>query len=160
MRRSWTWTIGVCSVLVTGVVALVFAMVAPIARPVVASPVLHRALLLLAAPYPAESLSTGIISRDLFRAGRHPAAIAYDLLRGDQTVVTDPIPKPVLALVGIVMGTERAALIEGIPGTEGVMVVRIGDYVGGLRVKSIDVAVVRLVGMDTVWTLKVREPWQ
>lgn len=160
MRRSWTWALGAWSVLVTGVIAMVFAMAAPVARPVVASPAFHRTPPLLAPSYPAESLSVGIVSRDLFRTGRHPAAIAYDLLRGDQAVVTDPTPKPLLTLVGIVMGEERAALIEGIPGTEGAMVVRIGDHIGGLRVRSIEAAVVRLVGMDTMWVLSVREPWQ
>jgi len=39
-------------------------------------------------------------------------------------------------------------------------VVRVGDVVAGLRVQSIGRAQVRIVGMDTTWVLKVREPWR
>jgi hypothetical protein len=63
-------------------------------------------------------------------------------------------------LVGIVTGVEPTAVIEGFPGIEGSRVVRIGDVVAALRVRSIRPTGVRITGMDTVWTLTVREPWR
>jgi hypothetical protein len=38
-------------------------------------------------------------------------------------------------------------------------VVREGDTVAGLLVKSIRDGVVAVVGMDTVWVLTVEQPW-
>jgi len=51
-------------------------------------------------------------------------------------------------------------VIEGFPGVESARVVRVGDVVAGLRVKQIGGDHVTIVGMDTTWTLKVREPWR
>ena len=69
-------------------------------------------------------------------------------------------PKPLLVLVGIVAGPEPSAVIEGFPGVEGARVVRIGDEVSGLKVTRIWETNVRIVGMDTLWVLQVREPWK
>jgi hypothetical protein len=74
--------------------------------------------------------------------------------------VVDRPPKPALALLGLIAGAEPTAVIEGLPGVEGSRVVRVGDVVSGVRVVRIGVDHVRLVGMDTVWVLKVREPWR
>ncbi len=38
--------------------------------------------------------------------------------------------------------------------------VRVGDVVAGLRIKRIGGDQVVIVGMDTTWVLKVREPWK
>jgi hypothetical protein len=100
-----------------------------------------------------------VVARDLFRAGRRPVATRYDPIRGVQPVADAP-PKPVLVLVGIVAGQEPTAVIEGFPGVEGARVVRVGDVIAGLRVKHMSPSVVRITGMDTVWTLTVREPWR
>jgi hypothetical protein len=69
-------------------------------------------------------------------------------------------PKPVLSLVGLVSGIEPAAVVEGLPGVEGSRVVRVGDVFAGLRIKQIDSDRVVIVGMDTTWVLRVREPWK
>jgi hypothetical protein len=63
-------------------------------------------------------------------------------------------------LLGLVTGAEATAVIEGFPGVEGARVVRVGDVVAGLRVKQIASDRVVIVGMDTTWVLKVREPWR
>jgi hypothetical protein len=63
-------------------------------------------------------------------------------------------------LVGIVAGPEPTAVIDGFPGIDGSRVVRIGDVVATLRIRSIGLTGVRITGMDTVWTLTVREPWR
>jgi hypothetical protein len=74
--------------------------------------------------------------------------------------VVEAPPKPTLVLVGIVAGLDPTAVIEGFPGIEGSRVVRVGDVVAALRVRSIGPIGVRITGMDTVWTLTVREPWR
>ncbi len=106
----------------------------------------------------AESIAA-IVSRDPFRIGRLPTITAYDPVRLAQPVAPPP-PRPTLALVGMVHGADPAAVVEGLPGVEGSRVVRVGDFVGGLRVKQIAKNRVTIVGMDTTWVLQVREPWK
>ena len=92
---------------------------------------------------------------------RRPSDVAYDPLRLAEQMAP-PAPKPMLRLAGIVWegGRDPTALVEGLPSIEGVRVVRVGDVVAGLRVRSIAIDQIRIVGMDTAWVLKVREPWR
>lgn len=116
-----------------------------------------------APPQLAASDSTGgvIVARDPFRVTRRPAPLAYDPLRVGQPP-PPPVPKPTLALDGIVWdgGRSPTAVVEGIPGLDGPRVVRKGDVVGDLRVKDVRRDRVVIMGRDTVWTLTVREPWK
>ena len=101
-----------------------------------------------------------LVAHDPFRARRAPAPIAYD----PATLAGGPLPpaplKPVLTLTGIAWGEEPEAVIEGFPTTDGPRVVRAGETVGGLKIKRITPDHVVITGMDTTWTLKVREPWR
>jgi len=106
----------------------------------------------------AESVSA-IIARDPFLIGRRPLLPAYDPLRIAEQQAPPP-PRPVLVLVGVVEGKDPSAVIEGLPGVEGSRVVRVGDAVAGLRVRTIDRARVVIAGMDTTWVLEVKEPWK
>jgi hypothetical protein len=162
MSGARAWGLGAGGALVTGVAALVSAAVTPIEarlgpdvdRP--RPPVTARAR-----PYPAESLARATTARPLFRAGRRAAAVAYDPARTVQPIVPEARPpRPVLALVGVVVGAEPTAVIEGFPAIEGARVVRVGDMIAGLTIRRITNNEVRIAGMDTVWTLKVREPWK
>lgn len=110
---------------------------------------------------PIESLSTTVSVRDPFRLTRRPAEVAYDLAQASE-LSAPPVPKPTLQLAGIVWegGRDPTALLLGLPGVEGVRVVRVGDLVGGLRIRSITADAVRIAGLDTMWVLKVREPWR
>lgn len=109
----------------------------------------------------ADSLAHVIAARDAFRIGRRPATVAYDLVRAGQPSVPQP-PKPVLVLTGIVWDSHGnpSAVIDGLPGAGGPRVVRAGDMVGPLRVRRIERERVVIAGLDTVWTLTVREPWR
>jgi len=101
-----------------------------------------------------------LVAHDPFRARRAPAPVAYDPV----TLAAGPPhpapPKPVLTLTGIAWGAEPEAVIEGFPATDGPRVVRAGEIVGGLKVQRIAPDRVVITGMDTTWTLKVREPWR
>jgi hypothetical protein len=105
----------------------------------------------------ADSVAAALTARDPFRLARRPAAIAYDPQRVGEPEAPVP-PKPVLTLVGVVLGADPTAVIEGLPGIEGPRVVRIGDVAGGLTVQRIAPDGVRIAGLDTVWVLKVRAP--
>ncbi len=106
----------------------------------------------------ADSSPQLVVARDVFRLGRQPAATAYDPDRGVNPPAVAQEPGPALRLVGIVTGRQAAALIEGLPGTEGTRVVRAGEHVGKLTVTAIGHGRVLVAGPDTVWVLTVRRP--
>ena len=69
------------------------------------------------------------------------------------------MPRPLLALTGMVLGREPAAILEGVPGEEGPVVVRLGDVRGPVKIVSVDSERVVVRGLDTTWSLQVRQPW-
>jgi len=101
-----------------------------------------------------------LIAHDPFRARRAPAPVAYDPVALAAGPPPPAPPKPVLTLTGIAWGAEPEAVIEGLPSTDGPRVVRQGEIVGGLKVRRIAPDRVVITGMDTTWTLTVREPWK
>ena len=109
----------------------------------------------------ADSTGSVIVARDAFRVTRRPAPLAYDPLKNGQALAA-AAPRPALALNGIVWdgGVSPTALVEGIPGSDGPRVLRPGDVAGGLRVKTIKPDRIVITGVDTTWTLTVREPWR
>lgn len=94
-----------------------------------------------------------------FRIGSRPPSVRY----GTPPVTAQPaapaVPRPLLVLTGLVLGQEPAAILEGIPGQEGAVVVRPGDVRGPLRIVSVDSHRVVIRGLDTAWSLQVRQPW-
>jgi hypothetical protein len=110
---------------------------------------------------PADSLIAAAIRRPMFRPGRRPAAVRFDpgRVEGPSDQAPASPPRPSLTVSGIVWGAEPAALLEGLPGSEGSVVVRKGERVAGIRVVRIERDRVVLAGLDTNWNLGVREPW-
>jgi type II secretory pathway component PulC len=108
-----------------------------------------------------DSVGTLVTRHDPFRMTRRPSAAVYDPVQLAQPA-TPPAPKPALALVGIVWdsGRDPTALLEGLPGVDGPRALRQGETIGGLRVKRINPDRVVITGLDTTWTLTVREPWR
>lgn len=102
------------------------------------------------------------IERPLFRADRHAPAASYDPERPvvSETPTEPPLPKPLLVVSGIVWGDKPAAVVEGLPGIEGPVVLRLGESVAGVGVVAIQAGRVVIRGLDTTWRLTVREPWQ
>lgn len=95
-----------------------------------------------------------------FRYGHRSPSSRYGLRPFTTALPAIPaLPKPVLLLSGILWGREPAALVEGVPGQEGAVLMRTGDSVGPVRLVSISRDRARLKGLDTSWTLTVREPW-
>lgn len=101
-----------------------------------------------------------IVERDPFRLERRPSAASYRLVE-EPLVPQQPIPpKPALSVTGIVGGPPWEALVEGIPGRQGSVLVRRGDTLGGLRVRALGRDTVTITGMDTTWNLTVRRAWE
>jgi len=149
------------TLLLSGLITAARVVAWPLVRVTLPPPTETRVLDAPRAPrIVTESLGRPAIAHDPFRFRRRPAAVAYDPLRIGQPPVPTP-PKPVLALVGLVWdgGTDPTALLEGLPGSDGPRAVRSGEVVNALHVKRIDRDRVVIVGLDTTWTLTVREPW-
>jgi hypothetical protein len=69
-------------------------------------------------------------------------------------------PKPALRLRGILGGPPWDVLIEGVPGSEGAIVARVGQTLNGVTIHAVrrDTVIVR--GMDTTWKLTIVNSWQ
>lgn len=151
--------VGVVLVGGAGLATLARATLRPLVEAVPAARVGPPGPRSIPARYAADSLARDVVRRDVFRVGRHPAAVAYDPVRGAAPPPPGP-PKPALVLTGIVWGAAPEAVVEGLPNASGPRVLRVGDVWGGVRVRRIAQNRVVLSGFDTTWTLTVREPWK
>jgi len=112
------------------------------------------------APDSLAAAAAVLVEHDLFRLERRPSDVAYSPdLEGAPLPEAAP-PKPVLVLKGLVGGPPWQAVLEGIPGREGSVVVRTGDTLGALRVRAIRRDTVVVQGMDTTWRMTVKRGWQ
>lgn len=115
-------------------------------------------------PYPADLLKADkatLIETDPFRLERRPADVAY-VPGGEHEPPAPAIPapsRPLLTLTGTISGPPWAALIEGVPGREGSVLVREGEIVGELRITKVTRDSTVIVGSDTTWNLKLRRAW-
>lgn len=154
--RDW----GLVGWALSGAAAVVASLAMRVVPPAVVTKARQRSSpSAVSAPYPADSLARAVVARDLFRVDRRPAGVPYDALRGAVPLPDGP-PKPQLTLTGVVWGDIPEAVIEGLPTTDGPRVVRLGDLVGGLAIRHVGRGSVVVVGMDTTWTLAVKEPWK
>jgi hypothetical protein len=109
---------------------------------------------------PAADLAAVARRTTPFRMDRRPPDVRFGVAPPVTAPAPPPAPKPTLALSGILWGREPMAIVEGVPGREGPVVIRPGDRVGPLEVVRIEADRVRIRGLDTAWTLTVREPWK
>jgi hypothetical protein len=148
----------------SGLGATTMAVVSPIGRP--EGPTENARAATATDHGPAQALDQQLLERaaqhPAFRADRRRSANAYDPTRAvtPDSQPAPPIPKPSLSVSGIVWGQEPAAVVEGLPGVEGQIVLRRGDSAAGFRVLRIDGERVVIRGMDTTWRLPVRDPWK
>lgn len=119
------------------------------------------------APLPGDTLAAAartVAAGDPFRLDRAPAPIGFSSQQQLAPGTPPPPPpppryRPPLAVSGIV-GPPWQALLEGVPGRNGAVVVARGDTLARLRIRSIDRDLVVVQGPDTTWRLTVRKPWQ
>lgn len=111
-------------------------------------------------PAAADSLARLVAAHDLFRQGRAPAAVPFDprTSGGEGAPPLPATPRPTLSLAGILFGAQPAALVDGLPGSDGTRVLHVGEHVGDLLVRRVARDHVIIASPDTVWTLRVRSP--
>ena len=108
------------------------------------------------------TLVTRIADADLFRLARHPSAVAYRPEVDPNAPAPPPPPappKPQLAVAGIVGGPPWAALLDGVPGHDGSVLVHPGDTLAQLTVRAVRPGQVVITGLDTTWRLALKTPW-
>jgi hypothetical protein len=90
---------------------------------------------------------------------RRPADVRFgvELL----TVQQPPrAPRPALVLLGVLGGQPWRAVLDGVPGHTGSMVVAEGDSLAGLTIRAVGSDSVVVAGFDTVWVLGLRRSWR
>ncbi len=91
---------------------------------------------------------------DPFRISNRPSAV-----RHGQAPLPERPPaaayRPQLLLKAIVGGPPWTAIIGGVPGQRGDVILAVGEQADSLRVRAIDRQSVTLVGPDTVWILRL-----
>jgi hypothetical protein len=107
-----------------------------------------------------ESAVEDIADRNLFRPERASAEVpAQGPSPIQMGMPVPPSTKPRLVLRGVIGGPAWEAIIEGIPGHDGSVVLRAGQSVGGVTLRSVrkDTAYAR--GFDTTWALPLARSW-
>lgn len=104
--------------------------------------------------------AVGVISEhNLFRPERAMA----DEQQAAPVAMGMPMPpavnRPRLVLRGVLGGPPWDAVIDGIPGREGAVVIRAGQSVAGVTVRTIRRDTVHARGFDTTWTLTLGRSW-
>ena len=104
----------------------------------------------------ASATAKGIAGRNPFRLDRRAAPPpGTAALAGHPAPVN---PSPPLWVSGMV-GPPWKAVLEGVPGREFGVLVKAGDRIGDLRIRSIDGRAVIVSSPDTTWRLLTRREW-
>jgi len=103
-----------------------------------------------------DSVAGAVLHVAPFREDGRPSRVVYDPARPTGMQIDQGTPRPTLVLSGILEGRAPLAVLDGIPGREGAVVLALGDTAGGLRIRRIKEGQVTVTGMDTTWTLTVR----
>jgi hypothetical protein len=150
-------TVACAFITLAGVAATIgFTIPASPSMPMSAAPAIAATPAALPARGPSpDSLATVATARHPFRLDRTAAPMPFDPLLSGDAPPSHP-PRPTLTLVGIALGAESAALIDGLPGTEGTRVLRVGEAFAGYIVRRVEEDRVLIAGPDTTWTLVVR----
>jgi hypothetical protein len=103
-----------------------------------------------------------LLAHDPFRLDRTPADVRYNPWAPVAAATPPPPapPRPPLALAGLVGGPPWNALIEGIPGHEGGVLLQLGDSANGVRFVALRGDTVVLAAFDTTWSLTARRAWR
>jgi hypothetical protein len=94
-----------------------------------------------------------IIDRNLFRRDRSPA---QERVQPIAAPLTPPVARPHVELRGLMGGPPWEVLLDGVPGHQSSVLMRVGQTIGGVTVTSVKEGTVLLKGADTVWHLTLR----
>lgn len=109
------------------------------------------------APEALDAGAASVVETNPFRLSRRPATVAYSpALEGLEPAPVAQAPRPNLVVRGIVGGPPWSAIIEGIPGRDGSVLLRRGDTIAALLVRAVRRDTVVVEGADTTWRLTVK----
>jgi len=98
-----------------------------------------------------------VIVNNPFRISRRPSGVPFGSeTRQPEQQQPASTPRPNLVLVGIVGGPPWIALVQGVPGREGLVVFRQGDTVAGLSISEVTRQGAVVIGADTLWRLALK----
>ncbi|SRR6185312_7105199 len=101
-----------------------------------------------------DSASSHIVTHDPFRVDRKPAMVAFSIAASG--VPAPPVPAaPIVRIVlhGTIGGPPWRAIISGIPGRDGTIVVSSGDTLGTVAIRSVNKDGVTVRVRDSTWTV-------
>lgn len=75
-------------------------------------------------------------------------------------MLPEAVSRPALILSGVLGGPPWEALIEGVPGREGSILVRPGDSIADLRIRHIAWDTMVVERADSSWTITMKRAWQ
>lgn len=101
-----------------------------------------------------DSAADRIAAHDPFRLERKPAAVAYNPMpTGIAAPVAPPAPAIRIVLQGTIGGPPWHAIISGVPGHAGTIVVSSGDTLGGVTIRRVKRDSVTVRVKDSTWTV-------
>jgi hypothetical protein len=110
-----------------------------------------------------EQAVSDVAERNLFRPERAMAEASSAPPAGIGPAMGPPAPmasgRPRLTLRGVLGGPPWDALIDGIPGREGAVVMRAGETQAGITIRAIRRDTVLARGFDTTWALTLARSW-
>ena len=146
---------GACLALGVAAAALTASLLLPASeQPLLLPPIPEVAQ--RAGPHEADSIADLLLS-----AGRiwpfRPSRSSAERSLPEGALEQSSLERPTLMLSGLILADPPGAIITGIPGGSGSTVLRPGEAAGGVRLRSVVGSSAVLTGMDTTWTLRLRE---
>ena len=97
--------------------------------------------------------SERIVMRDPFRLSRRPSSTPFQSQPLNGAITASQMVRPILVLNGVVGGPPWSAVVTGLPGRDGNVVVHEAEIFGPLRIQVITRDGVVIQGLDTTWHL-------
>jgi hypothetical protein len=100
-----------------------------------------------------DSAASHIVTHDPFRLERKPANVAFSIAPPAIMGAPPPGPPVRIALQGMIGGPPWRAIVSGIPGHDGTIMVSTGDTLGGVTIRHIDRGGITVRVKDSTWTV-------
>ena len=149
---SWSSTVLVCAL--GGAETYAVLHPAPRARGQIQIPPLAIAPTPLPNAAAHDSALGAIIEGNLFRRDRSPAVVTAQPAASPPKAI---IQRPHLELRGLMGGPPWQVLLDGVPGHQSSVLMRVGQSIGGITVTAVNAGTVVLNGADTIWQLTLRK---
>jgi hypothetical protein len=108
-------------------------------------------------PDSLDELASLTIRNNPFRISHQPSATAF----GANSAPPQPSTRPSLSLLGLIADGNRAiAVVGGLPGRAGEVLLTEGDTIAGLRLIGFGKDAITIKGADSTWTIRLKRGWE